>query len=152
MAGESIAQLIFFIGAIVIAVGVIAAVTSNVQSITTSYSINSKTLADQLKTDITIINDPAAIPYTYVSPNYNYSFFVKNTGKNTLDNSSVNMFVDGNYTNVTNKMTIMEGGSTWYPTYVLRLNYTTATQLSSGDHTVRVVAGNGVFDTMPFRK
>ncbi len=148
MAGESIAQLIFFIGAIVIAVGVIMAVTSNVQSITASYSINSRTLADQLKTDITIINDPAAIPYVGT----NYSFFVKNTGKTTIDNSSVNMFVDGNYTNVTNKMTIMEGGSTWYPTYVLRLNYTTATELSSGDHTVRVVAGNGVFDTMPFRK
>ncbi len=146
MAGESIAQLIFFIGAIVIAVGVITAVTSNVQSITTSYSINSKTLADQLKTDITIINDPAAIP----SAGGYYSFFVKNTGKTTIDNSSVNMFVDGNYTNVTDKMTIMEGGSTWYPTYVLRLNYSGT--LASGDHTVRVVAGNGVFDTMPFRK
>ncbi len=147
MAGESIAQLIFFIGAIVIAVGVIAAVTSNVQSITASYSINSKTLADQLKTDITIINDPAAIPYV----GGNYSFFVKNTGKNTLDNSSVNMFVDGNYTtNITGKMKIMEGGSVWYPTYVLRLNYSDT--LASGDHTVRVVAGNGVFDTMPFRK
>jgi flagellar protein FlaG len=147
MAGESIAQLIFFIGAIVIAVGVIGVLTVNVQSITASYSINSKTLADQLKTDITIINDPAAIPYVGT----NYSFFVKNTGKNTLDNSSVNMFIDGNYTNVTNKMTIMDGGSIWYPTYVLRLNYTTTTALTSGDHTVRVVAGNGVFDTMPFR-
>ncbi len=148
MAGESIAQLIFFIGAIVIAVGVITAVTSNVQSITTSYSINSKTLADQLKTDITIINDPAVIPYVGT----NYSFFVKNTGKTTIDNSSVNMFVDGSYTmNLTT--TIMEGGSYWYPTYVLRLNYSTAKNpsLSSGDHTVRVVAGNGVFDTMPFR-
>ncbi|MFA4935747.1 MAG: flagellar protein G [Candidatus Methanoperedens sp.] len=147
MSGEGITHMIFFIGAIVIAVGVIGVVTTNVQSITASYAINSKTLADQLKTDITIINDPAKIPYVGT----NYSFFVKNTGKNTLDNSSVNMFVDGNYTNVTNKMTIMEGGSIWYPTYVLRLNYTTATQFSSGDHTVRVVAGNGVFDTMPFR-
>ncbi len=145
MSGEGITQLIFFIGAIVIAVGVIGVVTSNVQSITASYAINSKTLADQLKTDITIINDPAAIPY--VSGNYN--FFVKNTGKNTLDNSSVNMFIDGSYVNVTNKMTIMDGGNIWYPTYVLRLNYSTA--LTSGDHTVRVVAGNGVFDTLPFR-
>lgn len=148
MPGEGITHLIFFIGAIVIAVGVIGVVTTNVQSITASYGMNSKTLADQLKTDITIINDPAAIPYV----SNNYSFYVKNTGKNTLDNSSVNMFVDGNYTNVTNKMTIMDGGSIWYPTYVLRLNYTPATQFTSGtDHTVRVVTGNGVFDTLPFR-
>ena len=148
MPGESISHLIFFIGAIIIAVGVIGVVTTNVQSITASYGMNSKSLADQLKTDITIINDPAAIPYI----NNNYSFFVKNTGKSTIDPTTVNMFVDGNYTNVTNKWTVMESGNLLYPTNVLRLNYTTTTALSTGDHTVRVVAGNGVFDTMPFRR
>ena len=148
MPGESISHLIFFIGAIIIAVGVIGVVTTNVQSITASYGMNSKSLADQLKTDITIINDPAAIPYI----NNNYSFFVKNTGKSTIDPATVNMFVDGNYTNITNKWTVMESGNLWYPTYVLRLNYTTTTALSTGDHTVLVVAGNGVFDTMPFRR
>jgi flagellar protein FlaG len=151
MPGESITQLIFFIGAIVIAVGVIGVVTSNVQSITASYGMNSKTLADQLKTDITIINDPEKIPNSSAGGGlFNYSFFVKNTGKSTLDPTSVNMFIDGNYANTTNKWTIMEGGTSWYPTYVLRLNYTSS-PLSSGDHTVRVVAGNGVFDTMPFK-
>src|SRR3990172_4496699 len=113
MAGEAITQMIFFIGAVVIAVGVIGVVTTNVQTISASYGMNSRTLADQLKTDITIINDPGAIPYVGT----NYSFYVKNTGKNTLDNSSVNMFIDGNYANVTNKMTIMDGGNIWYPTY-----------------------------------
>lgn len=148
MAGEAITQMIFFIGAIVVAVGVLGVVTTNVHSITSSYGMSSQTLADQLKTDITIINDPASIPYVGT----NYSFFVKNTGKNTLDNSSINMFIDGNYVNVTGKMTIMDGGSIWYPTYVLRLNYTTTSQFLSGDHTVRVVAENGVADTMPFRR
>jgi flagellar protein FlaG len=149
MAGEAITQLIFFIGAIVIAVGVIGVVTTNVHSISASYDMGSKTLADQLKTDITIINDPAMIPYT----SSNYSFFVKNTGKNTLDPTTVNMFVDGKFINVTNNWTIMDnpGSTQWYATYVLRLNYTTITQLSTGDHTVRVVTGNGIFDTMPFK-
>jgi flagellar protein FlaG len=148
MAGEGISHLIFFIGAIVIAVGVIGAVKTNVQSITVSSGTNSKTLADQLKTDITIINDPGNVLYI---PN-NYSFFVKNTGKNTLDPTTVNMFVDGMFINVTKNWTIMDspGSTQWYATYVLRLNYTTTTQLSSGDHTVRVVTGNGVFDIMPF--
>ncbi len=149
MSGESITHLLFFIAAIVIAVGVIGVVTTNVQSITASYGMGSKSLADQLKTDITIINDPAAIPFS----NNNYSFFVKNTGKSILDPSTVNMFVDGNYTNNLT-YSIMEGGTFWSPTYVLRLNYSTLKNpsLSSGDHTVRVVAGNGVFDTMAFRK
>jgi len=146
MPGEGVSHLIFFIGAVVIAVGVIGVVTTNVQSITASYGMSSKTLADQLKTDITIINDPQMIPYVA----NNYSFFVKNTGKSTLDPTTVNMFIDGNYVNTTGKWTVMEGGSLWYPTYVLRLNYSGS--LSGGDHTVRVVAGNGVFDTMPFKK
>ncbi|MCZ7372590.1 MAG: flagellar protein G [Candidatus Methanoperedens sp.] len=149
MPGESITHLIFFIAAIVIAVGVIGVVTTNVQSITASYGMGSKSLADQLKTDITIINDPAAIPLS----NNNYSFFVKNTGKSILDPSTVNMFVDGNYTrNLT--YSVMEGGTSWSSTYVLMLNYSILKNpaLSSGDHTVRVVAGNGVFDTMAFKK
>lgn len=145
MSGEGITHLIFFIGAVVIAVGVIGVVTTNVQSITASYGMSSKTLADQLKTDITIINDPAMIPNSSCT----YSFFVKNTGKSTLENSTVNMFVDGKYINLTKNTTIMEGGSFWYPAYVVRLNSTGC--LQSGDHSVRVVAGNGVFDTMPFR-
>ena len=148
MPGEGITHLIFFIGAVVVAVGVIGVVTTNVQSLTASYRMNSRTLADQLKTDITIINDPDKIPYS----SNNYSFFVKNTGKSTLEISTVNLFVDGKYTqNLT--YTIMEGGSVWYPTYVLRLNYSIAANpsLQSGDHSVRVVTGNGVFDTMSFR-
>ncbi len=149
MPGESITHLIFFIAAIMIAVGVIGVVTTNVQSITTSYSMGSKSLADQLKTDITIINDPAAIPYSY----NNYSFFIKNTGKSILDPSMVNMFVDGNYTRNLS-YSVMEGGTSWSSSYVLMLNYSTLRNpaLSSGDHSVRVVAGNGVFDTMAFRK
>ncbi len=147
MSGDGITQLIFFIAAIVIAVGVIGVVTVNVQSISGSYGMNSKTLADQLKTDITIINDPGKIPYVAS----NYSFFVKNTGKSTLDPTAVNMFINGNYAYITGNWTVMEGGSLWYPTNVLRLNYTRSSALSAGDYTVRVVAGNGVFDTMAFR-
>ncbi len=147
MPGEGITQLIFFISAVIIAVAVIGVVTTNVSTITSSYGMSSKTLADQLKTDITIINDPNSIPYVL----YNYSFFVKNTGKTTLDPTAINMFIDGNYTNVTNKWTVMQGGSTWDPTEVLRLNYTTSTQFSSGDHNLRVVTGNGVYDIMTFR-
>lgn len=162
MAGEAPTQMIFFIGAVIIATGVIGVLSVNAHSITAAYSMNSKTLASQLQTDITIINDPAAIPYVQVSSNYNYSFYVKNTGKNTLNPTAANMFIDGNYVNTTNRFqfdrcTIMDtstsctSSSSWYPTQVLRLNYTTAIPFSTGDHTVRVIAENGVADTLPFR-
>jgi flagellar protein FlaG len=150
MAGEAITQMIFFIGAVVIATGVIGVLTVNVHTITASYGMSSQTLADQLKTDITIINDPANISYDSIGDNY--SFFIKNTGKNTLYPTTVNMFIDGNYYNFSRNWTIMDNKSSsiWYPTQVLRLNYS-STGLQSGDHTVRVVAGNGVFDILPFR-
>ncbi|MDO8728155.1 MAG: flagellar protein G [Candidatus Methanoperedens sp.] len=149
MPGESISHLIFFIGAIIIAVGVIGVVTTNVQSISASYGMNSKTLADQLKTDITIINDPAKIP----NSSWNYSFYVKNTGNTKLNPDEVNMFVDGNYTrNLTYSVIDV---TQWSPPSVLVLNYTYSAgknpTLPPGDHNVRVVVGNGVFDTMAFR-
>lgn len=154
MSGDGITQLIFFIAAIVIAVGVIGVVSVNVQSISASYGMNSKTLADQLKTDITIINDPATIHMTRVGTLYRYHFYVKNTGKSTIDPSTVNMFINGTYANLnTANWTVMgTNTSLWYPTDVLRLNYTVSSPLNQDGNTIRVVAGNGVFDTMAFGK
>lgn len=162
MAGEAPTQLIFFIGAVVIATVVVMMVSTNVHTITASYGMSSKTLADQLQTDITIINDPAMIP----CDTQNCSFYVKNTGKNTLNPTTVNMFINGTYVNLTNRFsfdrcTIMDTNtscsfnSSWYPNQVIRLNASASLlpPVGSGlSNTVRVVAGNGVFDTMPFTR
>lgn len=165
MAGEATTHLIFFIGAVVIATGVVMVASTNVHSITASYGANSKTLSDQLQTDITIINDPAMIPCDA----NNCSFYVKNTGKNILNPTAVNMFVNGTYVNLTNRFTsypfdrcaIMDqnisclSNSSWYPTQVIRLNASATLLPAAGSgisSSVRVVAGNGVFDTMPFTR
>lgn len=145
MTSEATPRLIFFIGAVVIAIGVIGVVITNVQSIVMSYGIKSKTLADQLKTEIIIINDPQIIPYQ----NNNYSFYVKNTGKTTLGTTNVNLIVDGKYIPTFNKTII--GGNVWYPSYVLTINYTTSRFMRWTDHNVTVVAENGVFDSLPFK-
>ncbi len=167
MAGEAATQLIFFIGAVVMATGVVMVVSTNVHSITASYGMNSKTLADQLQTDITIINDPAMIPCDGTGSTNNCSFYVKNTGKNNLNPAAVNMFVNGTYVNLTNRFafdrcTIMDtntscsSNSSWQPTQVLRLNASVSLfpPVGSGISccSVRVVAGNGVFDTMLFTR
>ncbi len=145
MTSEATPNLIFFIGAVVIAMGVIGAAITNVQSIAASYGMKSKTLADQLKTEITIINDPQIIPYL----NNNYTFYVKNTGKTTLGITNVNLLVDGKYIPDLNKTII--GGNIWYPSYVLTINYTTSRFTRWTDHNVTVVAENGVFDSLPFK-
>ncbi len=147
MTGDSTVHLIFYIGAIVIAVGIISVVTTYAGSVAASYGMSSKTLSEQLRTEITIINDPLIIPYI----SNNYSFYVKNTGKTTLYNASVDLLVDGMY--IRNASTKIErGGNVWYPSYVLVVNYTTGTRFTKNtDHNVTVVAGNGVLNSMPFK-
>ena len=76
-AGTSATQMIFFITSVIIALGVVGALFLNVQSISTAATMGSKTFSQQLKTDITIINDPEKIPYADTN---NYTFYVKNTG------------------------------------------------------------------------
>lgn len=76
MTSETTTRLIMYIGAVVTAAGIIGVVSNYVGFITVSYGMGSKTLADRLRTEITIINEPQIIPYV----SNNYSSYVKNTG------------------------------------------------------------------------
>jgi len=83
-AGTSATEMVFFITSVIIALSVVGAIFMNVQSISNAATIGSKTLTEQLKTDITVINDPDFILYS----SGNYTFYIKNTGReNSLLNS-----------------------------------------------------------------
>src|SRR5574341_1690825 len=90
-AETSSTHLIFFIAAMILAAGVVAVVFTNFNAVTDSSREGAVTLSQQLKTDITIINDPAEIPN---SGNY-YTFYVKNTGKSTLAPEHVTVIING---------------------------------------------------------
>ncbi|MDL5502894.1 MAG: flagellar protein G, partial [Candidatus Methanoperedens sp.] len=86
--------MVFFITSVIIALSVVGAIFLNIQSISSAAIIGSKTFAEQLKTDITIINDPELIPYN--SSSGIYSFYVKNTGKEELGIQYITVIIDGN--------------------------------------------------------
>ncbi|MCL7410605.1 MAG: flagellar protein G [Methanosarcinaceae archaeon] len=146
-AETAITHMIFFIAAVVLAMGVVAVLSTNVQSISGATTAGSKVMSDQLRTDITIINDPNEVPYIN---NENYTFYVKNTGRSELNIDYVNIILDGVLIQSNNQdITVLDGDVVWRPGDVLGINVTIS-QLSSGDHSVRVVSENGKSDAMNF--
>ena len=146
-AETAITHMIFFIAAVVLAMGVVSVLSTNVQSISGATTVGSKVMSDQLRTDITIINDPNEVPYIN---NENYTFYVKNTGRSELNIDFVNVILDGILIQSNNQdVAVLDGGAVWRSGDVLGVNVTTS-QLSSGDHSVRVVSENGKSDSMNF--
>ncbi len=146
-AGTSATQLIFFITSVIIALGVVGALFLNIQSISTAATMGSKTFSEQLKTDITVINDPEIIPYSGGI----YTFYVKNTGKEDLSTQYMTVIIDGSVVQDGNlNKTILNGGDTiWVPGDVLQIN--AAVFIDPGSHNLRVITENGVEDDFDFR-
>ncbi|NJE60322.1 flagellar protein G [Thermococcus sp. 21S7] len=97
-AGGPASELIMFIVAVIIAgtvAGALAYVTTDI-----AHGINDRgeMLADQLRTDFAIINDPNSIPVDNTTTPYTYTFYIKNVGKKVIPFSSdaVQVFIDGN--------------------------------------------------------
>lgn len=148
-AGTSATQLIFFITSVIIALGVVGALFLNVQSISTAATMGSKTFSQQLKTDITVINDPEKIPYDADASNY--TFYVKNTGKEDLFPQYITVLIDGSHVQDGNlNKTILNGDAVWMPGDVLQINATVSIDI--GSHSLRVITENGVEDSFEFRR
>ncbi len=145
-ADTSATHIIFFIVAVIIALSVAGALFMNVQSISSAATMGSKTLSEQLRTDITIISDPEMIPFS----NGNYTFYVKNTGKEELSTKYISVIIDGTMLSGGNlNKTVIEGGDTWHTGDVLQLNATVT--LNSGSHKIRVITDNGIDDEFAFK-
>lgn len=146
-AETAITHMIFFIAAVILAMGVVSVLSVNVQSISGATIAGSKVMSDQLRTDITIINDPNEVPYIN---NENYTFYVKNTGKSELNIDYMNVILDGVLIQPSNQTeTVLGGGMMWRPGDVVVIDVT-INQLSAGDHSVNIVSENGKSDSMSF--
>ncbi|RQD88386.1 flagellar protein G [Methanosalsum natronophilum] len=88
----AMSHLIFFIAAVIIAMSIVAIVTVNVQNITGATTAGSQTLADQLRTDITIINDPEMV---IRDEDNNITFYIKNTGSSEINAQYMTIVLNG---------------------------------------------------------
>jgi flagellar protein FlaG len=116
-----------------------------------SSSASSKILSEQMRTDITIVNDPEIIPYDGGSGKY--TFYAKNTGKTELAPEYVTVLVDGIFIEpVDVNAALTDGDIVWRPGEILTLNVTTTpSPLEAGDHRVLVAADNGKSGAMNFK-
>lgn len=95
MASESVSSLILFIASLVVAAGVAGTLTTGVQRVSSSIDDGSLDTAQQVRTDVEIINDPAR---NYAA-NTNLTLYVRNTGSQgiLLRPSSFNIVFNGKF-------------------------------------------------------
>ncbi|RLF26453.1 MAG: hypothetical protein DRN01_04680 [Thermoplasmata archaeon] len=137
-------HVIFFVAAVIVAgavSGVLTAVTFNISS---SLSEKCDRVQEQLDTDFKVINDPDNIPVS----NGFYLFYLKNIGGGRLvtTNDTFTVFVDGE---IVVKAHFYFSDSSIQPSEVTTL-YISTSDISSGDHTLRVVGPQAVDDEFEF--
>jgi archaeal flagellar protein FlaG len=126
-------HVIFFVASVIVAgvvSGVFVAVTNDASS---SLSERGDRIRNQLDTEFRIINDNENIP---TSGGY-YNFYIKNIGANRLltTNDTFQVFIDGEYIAVAHYYFSSESVRAGD---VVTL-YIADSQISAGDHTIRLV-------------
>jgi archaellum component FlaG (FlaF/FlaG flagellin family) len=131
------------VAAVVVAAALAGVIIGVGQSMTSTVQAQGKIISDKMESQIMIVNDPRQVPYH----GSNLTLYVKNTGEGVINDLNIDVFLDGVLcveTNVT-----VSGRSEWEPSTLAIITLNTG--LSSGDHQVKVVLSNGVYDSMMFR-
>ena len=153
-AGGPASELIMFIVAILVAGSVAGALAYVTNDIAQGIHIKGSILANQLRTDFAIINDPNHIPVNTSTTPYTYKFYIKNIGQISIPFTSdaVQVFIDGNLVPASqlsfedvngNPITSLQP----YQVGVIKVQYS----LTSGHtYTITVVLENGVKRSLVF--
>ena len=137
-------HVVFFVAAVIAAStvsGVFIAVTMDVS---TSLSERGDRISEQLDTEFSIISDPNTIP----SSGGYYQFYLKNIGSGKLitTNTTFQTFIDGDIIVVANYYflnTSIKAGE-------VTTLYIATSEISSGDHTLRIVGPQAIDDEFMF--
>lgn len=144
MASTPVSEIIFFIAALVISSMVAGVMITSIQETSVVFNQKSKSMVEDIRTDITIINDPDNVTNDPVV------IYVKNTGDSSLavDNETFDVLINGTYqTNFS--VSSVDGNNELLPSDVA--NLTINITLPSGSHTIRIYAGGSEWDEMDFR-
>ena len=162
MASVSVSHLVLFIASLVIAAGVVGTVTTGVDRVSAAVEDGSVEATEQLRTDVTVISDPAAGVYDPTAgADGNVTLLVKNVGSQRLapTGDGLDIVFDGQYvppSATTGVVVSVDGAAAWGPGDVLRLTVDldrvegVDALAASSDHRVHIVV-NGDEETFPFR-
>lgn len=141
MASVSVSHLIIFIAAMLVAASVAGLLTNTVDDISNAIEEQGFSTSDEIRSDITIINDPGAGVYDGET----LTLYVKNTGSTELSTSSdnIDVFVNGVFTSIGDDdievLPDEEESTVWGRNDVVRI--TVNVDISDGDNRVKIVAG-----------
>jgi flagellar protein FlaG len=133
MAGTTISELIFFIAAILISTTVAVSFIEVADRYSESISEEAGMMETELGSRMSMINDPARVPYNRTTSNL--TFYIKNTGSGYL--SVEDLVVSANGTASTGDLIdarVMDGGSGWAPGGVVEVVFTVKNLRSGVDY------------------
>jgi flagellar protein FlaG len=148
MASTAASELIFFIASMIVAATVAGALMGTVFNVTNSLNGKGNSIKAELDTQISIINDVAAMPYNATAQTL--VLYVKNTGASLLDCNYTRVMTDGNLTDSNNAtFRLLDGASDWNAETVLEITIHNIT-FASGDHRAKVMVEYGKTATIQF--
>lgn len=152
MAGVSISHLIIFIASLLIAGAVVGAAFTGVDQFNSAMEDRSITAAEQLRTDISVISDPASHAI-YDDDSGNVTVLLKNTGELNLlaDPRQIDVLLNGEYV-VAERLAVDvldADGNNWRTSNVIELTLLTE-GLDPGDHRITITV-NGAEAVLEFR-
>lgn len=143
MASVSVSQLILFIAAMLVAASVAGLLTSTVNDIGDAIEDQGLATSDDIRSDITIINDAGATENT----SGNVTLYVKNTGSSDLSTqpADIDILINGEFvTGVgSGRITLLDGAEIWSEGDVLEIVVdVTSVQINDpGENRAQVVVG-----------
>jgi len=144
VASVSSSHLILFIASLLIAASVAGTFTQGVQRLSSALGDRSLDVAQDVRTDVEIISDPASSDAIYdeTDGEGTLTILVKNTGSLDLpaDSDQIEVLVDGRY-QVDVTVTVLDG-ETWRVGNVVSLEVSLDGTLESGDHRATVIVNN----------
>lgn len=150
MAGVSVSHLIIFVASLMIAGAVVGAAFTGVDQFNSAMEDRSVTAAENLRTDVSIISDPAS---SAIYDDENVTILLKNTGELdlTTDERQLDVLFNGEYVpaDQLHTQTLEDNDATWRTGDVMELNVE-QTDLEPGDYRVTVLV-NGDEEMLDFR-
>jgi archaellum component FlaG (FlaF/FlaG flagellin family) len=140
---EALSEMILFIVGIAIAVSVVGTVVVSVERTNNAMSDTSSQLYSRMSSKIKIINDPLRMSG---SPSDPLVVYIQNIGKTTLSTDVV-LMVDG--APRPGRIYLLKGDE-WVPSSLLCIEIEYP-RLPAGEHSVAVIAENGITDSMSFK-
>lgn len=149
MPGTSASHAIFFIASLIVATAIAGVFMGTSIKFSNDLKTKGNAYSNQINTEVTIINDPSAMPYD--STNQTLILYVKNVGTTSLFPNITRVLIDGNYSASANlTFRLLDGATSWSNEVTLEITVGNCT-LISGDHKAKVIVEHGKSTTLSFK-